>query len=111
THLGPAPLDALLPAASADHRHRATAGTPAARAARPLPGRGTRRPHPPYPERVAVPRRGLPQGLGPAALPGHADLEGAGPAPDARARPAGTATGRTSPRPEGPCRHDHHRST
>ena len=108
--LGPAPLDGLLPASSADHPHRPAAGTQEARPARPLLGRGTRRPHPPHPDRVAVPRRGLPQGLGPAPLPGHPDLQGAGPAADARARPPGPAAGRPSPRPEGPRRDDHHRA-
>ena len=57
-----------------------------------------------------VPRRGLPEDLGTAALRRHPHLQAPRPAPDARARPAGARPGRPAAWPEGPRRHDPHRA-
>ena len=94
------------------YRHRAPprAGAAAAsRAGRADAGRGAGGGDPGRARRQPLPRRGPPQGLGPAAPRRRAHLEAPGAAADARARPARPLAGRLAARPAQPRRHHHPR--
>jgi hypothetical protein len=98
-HLRPGPLHRPLPQGPLGRTAR-----PAARAQEAWAGLGRHRrrpgrPHPPGAGRVAVPRRGVTQGLGPALPSGHPHGVGAGPAADAGAPPQGPPPGRPPARP------------
>jgi putative transposase len=68
-------------------------------------GRGAGRGDPQATDREPVPRRGLPEDLGPAALRWHSHLQAPRLAPDPRAWSPGAAAGRPAAWPEGPRRH------
>ena len=88
--------------------HRATCGE--ARTEAGMDGRGADRADSLGARRLAVHRRGLPQGLGAAAPGRSAHLEGPGAAADAGGGPVRPDPGRAPPRAAQPRRHDHHRA-
>ena len=101
------PLDGLR-AAGSGQPHRATCGE--ARTEAGMDGRGADRADSLGARRLAVHRRGLPQGLGTAAPGRRTHVEGPGAAADAGGGPARPDPGRAPPRAAQPRRHDHHRA-
>ena len=105
--VGGSPLDGLR-AAGSGQPHRATCGE--ARTEAGMDGRGADRADSLGARRLAVHRRGLPQGLGAAAPGRRTHVEGPGAAADAGGGPARPDPGRAPPRAAQPRRHDHHRA-
>ena len=68
------------------------------------------RPHPAGPGGLSLPWRGLPQGVGEAALRGHPHQQGAGASPDAGGGASGPPPGGQTPRSQGPQRDHPHRA-